>query len=109
MQDSKNVIWMVAINHSKSSYNFEVYSDFAIKTWTHYCERYNIDFKVITEHDERYGFPIWNKLDIIDQIDNYDKFGDPCTQSHRHHPINEPGPEAQKNIWNFRRTFCSCY
>ena len=46
-----------------------------IKTWTHYCERHNIDFKVITEHDERYGFPIWNKLDIIDQIDNYDKFG----------------------------------
>ena len=66
---------MVAINHSKSSYNFEVYSDFAIKTWTHYCERHNIDFKVITEHDERYGFPIWNKVDIIDQIDNYDKFG----------------------------------
>ena len=37
LKDSKNVIWMVVINHSKSSYNFEVYSDFTnIKTWTHY-------------------------------------------------------------------------
>ena len=37
--------------------------------------------------------------------DNYDKFGEPGTQSHQHHPINEPGSETQKNICNFRRIF----
>ena len=33
------------------------------------------DFHCITKHDERYGFPIWNKLNVVDVCKDYDKVG----------------------------------
>ena len=52
---------MVAINHDTSEYLNSDYSKYSISSWKYWCKRNDIDFMLITEHDERLGKPIWNK------------------------------------------------
>lgn len=73
---SKNLIYMVAINHSTSEFLNSDYSKYAINSWKAWCSKNNIDFLVISEHDERYKFPVWNKDRIFEIVGNkYDKIG----------------------------------
>ena len=57
----KNLIYMVAINHNISEYKNSEYSQYSIKSWEYWCKKNNVDFMLITEHDERFGQRIWNK------------------------------------------------
>ena len=72
---SKNLIYMVAINHETSEYKNSDYSQYSIKSWEYWCKRNDVDFMLITEHDERLGKPIWNKELIYERAEGYDKIG----------------------------------
>ncbi len=72
---SKNLIYMVAINHSTSKYKNTDYSQYAILAWEYWCNKNNVDFMLITEHDNRLGKPIWNKELIFERAKGYDKIG----------------------------------
>ena len=70
---SKNLIYMVAIDHSSSKYKNSDYSQYSINSWKSWCKINNVDFKVVAEHDERLGKPIWNKELIFERSAGYDK------------------------------------
>jgi len=72
---SKNLIYMVAIDHNTSEYRNSDYSKYSINSWKYWCKRNDVDFMLITEHDERLGKPIWNKELIFEKAKNYDKIG----------------------------------
>jgi hypothetical protein len=72
---SKNLIYIVSVDHDTSDIKTSSYSDYCIKTWQHYCNRHNIDLVVCREHDERLGRPIWNKELIYKVGEDYDKIG----------------------------------
>ena len=72
-----NAIYMVAIDHNKSQYKHSNFLQYSKKSWERWCLRNGVDFHCITEHDERYGYPIWNKLNVIDVCKDYDKIVDP--------------------------------
>ncbi len=73
---SKNLIYMVAINHDTSQFKNSDYSEYAKLSWEKWCSKNNIDFKVINTHDKRYKYPVWNKDLIFDLVgDKYDKIG----------------------------------
>ena len=57
----KNLIYMVAIDHHTSQFKVTEYSKYSIPAWRAWCKKNNIDFMVVTEHDERFDKPIWNK------------------------------------------------
>ena len=69
-----NVIYIVAIDHPTSVHKCSDYSQFCINTWKYYCDKNNIDLKVIDVNDERFGKPIWNKHSCPDG-DKYEKIG----------------------------------
>ena len=71
----KNLIYMVAINHNISEYKNSEYSQYSIKSWEYWCKKNNVDFMLITEHDERFGQPIWNKELVYEKAKGYDKIG----------------------------------
>lgn len=66
---------MVAINHDSSEYKNTDYSQYSIKSWEYWCKRNDVDFMLVTEHDDRLGKPIWNKELIYERADGYDKIG----------------------------------
>lgn len=66
---------MVSINHSTSEYKNDDYSQYSIKTWKYWCEKNDVDFMLITEHDDRLGKPIWNKELIFERAKGYEKIG----------------------------------
>jgi len=70
-----NAIYMVAIDHNKSNYKHSNFLQYSKKSWERWCEKNGVDFHCITKHDERYGFPIWNKLNVVDVCKDYDKVG----------------------------------
>ena len=72
---NKNLIYMVAINHKSSTYKNSDYNKYSINTWKYWCDKNNVDFMVITEHDERLGKPIWNKELVYEKAIEYDKIG----------------------------------
>ena len=72
---SKNLIYMVAIDHNTSEYKNSDYSQYSIKSWKYWCEVNDVDFMLITEHDDRLGKPIWNKELIFEKAEGYDKIG----------------------------------
>ena len=73
---SKNLIYMVAIDHDTSTYRNYDYAQYAIKSWKYWCERNDVDFLLIDEHNPRYKFPVWNKDTIFEKVgDTYDKIG----------------------------------
>ena len=64
---------MVAVNHNSSKFKNSDYSQYSIKSWEAWCKRRNIDFVVVDKHNDKYSFPIWNKLDVCDVGKDYDK------------------------------------
>lgn len=66
---------MVAINHNTSTYKNTEYSGYSINTWKYWCEKNNVDFMLITEHDNRLGKPVWNKELIYERAKDYEKIG----------------------------------
>ena len=72
---NKNLIYMVAVNHSSSVYTNSDYSEYAINSWKYWCEKNDVDFKFITEHDDRLGKPVWNKELVHKHAEEYDKIG----------------------------------
>ena len=66
---------MVAINHNTSTYKNTEYSGYSINTWKYWCEKNNVDFMLITEHDDRLGKPVWNKELIYERAKDYEKIG----------------------------------
>tara|TARA_Y100001963_G_C6774715_1_gene446739 strand:+ start:124 stop:876 length:753 start_codon:yes stop_codon:yes gene_type:complete len=72
---NKNLIYMVAINHNTSTYKNTEYSGYSINTWKYWCEKNNVDFMLITEHDDRLGKPVWNKELIYERAKDYEKIG----------------------------------
>ena len=71
----KNLIYIVTIDHPSSTYKNSSYSQYCLNTWKYWCEKNNVDLQVITEHDERFGKPIWNKELIYERAEGYDKIG----------------------------------
>jgi len=70
---SKQLVYMVAINHNTSQFKNSDYAQYGIKSWESWCKKQDVDFVVVNEHNEKYNFPIWNKLDICDVGKKYDK------------------------------------
>ena len=70
---SKYLVYMVAVNHNSSKFKNSDYSQYSIKSWEAWCKRRNIDFVVVDKHNDKYSFPIWNKLDVCDVGKDYDK------------------------------------
>jgi hypothetical protein len=71
----KNLIYIVSIDHDSSTIKNSSYATYCIKTWKYWCNKHNIDLMVITEHDERFGRPIWNKELVYEKAKEYDKIG----------------------------------
>jgi len=69
----KNLVYMVAINHNKSSYEHSNFAQYSIKSWEYWCKKNDVDLHIVTEHKEEYGFPIWNKLDVCEVGKDYEK------------------------------------
>ena len=67
---------MVAVDHKTSTYANSDYAQYAIKSWSSWCKKNDIDFLLIDEHNPRYKFPVWNKDTIFEKVgDTYDKIG----------------------------------
>ena len=67
---------MVAIDHYTSQFKSSAYSQYSIPLWEKWCKKNDIDFMVITKHDERFDKPIWNKELVFEKIgDKYEKIG----------------------------------
>ena len=71
----KNLIYMVAIDHNKSQYQHSNFLQYSKKSWERWCEKNSVDLHIVTEHNEKYGFAIWNKLDVVEVGKDYDKIG----------------------------------
>ena len=61
---SKNLIYMVAVDHDTSTYKNSNYAKYAKLSWKFWCKKNNVDFIVIDKHHDRYKFPVWNKVFI---------------------------------------------
>ena len=73
---SKNIIYMVAIDHHTSQFKVTDYCQPSIDSWKAWCSKYNVEFYLNSEHDERFDKPIWNKELVFEKIgDSYDKIG----------------------------------
>lgn len=72
---NKNLIYIVAVDHDTSNIKVSSYTDYCIKTWKYWCDKHNVDLQVVTEHDDRFGRPIWNKELIYERGKEYDKIG----------------------------------
>jgi len=70
-----NLIYMVAIDHPTSKVLNSSYAKYAIAAWQLYCDKYNIDFIVCNEMDERISRPIWNKEFVFIHGQPYKKIG----------------------------------
>ena len=67
---------MVAIDYDKYEWKHSKFSQYSIPSWKAWCKKNGVDFMVVTEHDERFGAPIWNKELIFEKVgDKYDKIG----------------------------------
>jgi hypothetical protein len=69
----KKLIYMIGIDHDKSENKHSDFIEYRLKSWKFYCDKHDIDFKHITENDERYGWPVFNKLNVCDE--DYDLIG----------------------------------
>ena len=59
---------MVAVDHKTSTYANSDYAQYAIKSWSAWCKKNDIDFLLIDEHNPRYKFPVWNKDTIFEKV-----------------------------------------
>ena len=66
---------MVAIDHNVTEYKNSSFNKYSIYSWEKWCQKNNIDFMLITEHDDRLGYPVWNKELVYEKAKEYDKIG----------------------------------
>ena len=64
---------MVAVNHETSTFRNSDYAKYAKLAWKFWCKKNNVDFIVADKHNEKYKFPIWNKLDVCEVGKGHDK------------------------------------
>ena len=64
---------MVAVNHKTSTFKNSDYARYAKLAWKFWCRRNKVDLIVVDTHNDKYTFPIWNKLDVCDVGKGYDK------------------------------------
>jgi len=73
---NKNCIMMVAIEDELSKHNHKTYFDHTIKSWQYYCDKHNIDFKVVREKLPNVKYSVWHKEFVFDYVgDSYEKIG----------------------------------
>ena len=72
---NKNLIYMVSVNHDSSRFSDSSFSQYSIQSWQAYCDKNDIDFICVTEHDKRLGKPIWNQMKVFEYGKGYDKIG----------------------------------
>jgi len=70
---NKNLVYMVAVNHKTSTFKNSDYARYAKLAWKFWCRRNKVDLIVVDTHNDKYTFPIWNKLDVCDVGKGYDK------------------------------------
>lgn len=71
---SKNLVYTTAINHDTSTFNNSDYSQYCLNSWKAWCDKNDLDFFIIDQHDSRYKYPVWNKDLIFEYVeDKYDK------------------------------------
>lgn len=73
--NSKNLIYIVAINDPDKQIQCSDYAQYSIKTWEHYCAKHGIDLLVLDENVGGYKYPIWNKELIYKFGKGYEKIG----------------------------------
>lgn len=62
----KNLIYIVAIGMDVN--------DCSKKAWEHYCNRYNIDFKIIDNVSINGMSPHWERYTVMERFPNYDNY-----------------------------------
>lgn len=72
---NKNLIFIIAINDPNRQIQNQDYAQYSIKTWEYWCDKNNVDLKVLTEDEVGLKFPIWNKELIYKYGQGYDKIG----------------------------------
>lgn len=72
---SKNLIYIVAIDDTSSTFKNSNYAQYSIASWERWCEKNGIDLIVNRTHDPRFSRPIWNKEKIYEIGKEYDKIG----------------------------------
>ena len=73
---SKNLIYIIAIDHPGAKIPVSEYVKYSISTWNYYCEKYDIDLLVVDENQlSEFQYPICNKWMISVLGKEYDKIG----------------------------------
>tara|TARA_Y100000310_G_scaffold340506_1_gene436529 strand:+ start:674 stop:1429 length:756 start_codon:yes stop_codon:yes gene_type:complete len=72
---SKNLIYMVSIDHHTSENKNSDYSKYSIESWKYWCDKNGVDFLLCETNDSRLARPIWNKELIYERASGYDKVG----------------------------------
>ncbi len=69
----RSLVYIIAIEHNSSIVSNSSYSKYSIGSWEKYCNKHNIDLKIIRELDPRVSRPVWNKELIFEHGVDYDK------------------------------------
>lgn len=73
---NKHCIYIVGIDHPTSQFKVSSYSNPCFESWKKWGAKNNVDVYIVTDHDERFGRPIWNKELVFEKLgDKYDKIG----------------------------------
>jgi len=99
---NKNLIYMVAIDHEKSQHNHSMFSTYSTKRWEYWCKKNNTDLHIVRQHKDKYGFPIWNKLDVCEVGKSYDKIGIVDCDTMIHWDSKNPFDFVEKGIYGVR-------
>ena len=71
----KYLMYIVAVDHAMSTNKNSNYSIYCLNTWKYWCKKHNIDLHIVTKHDERFKYAVWNKELVYDIGKEYDKIG----------------------------------
>lgn len=72
---NKHLIFIIAINDPNRQIQNQDYAQYSIKTWECWCNRNNVDLKVLTEDRLKTKYPIFNKELVYEYGRGYDKIG----------------------------------
>ncbi len=96
---TKNLVYMVAVNHDKSTYKNSDYAQYGIKSWEGWCKKNKVDFIVVDKHNQDYTFPIWNKLDVCDKGKDYEKIAIVDSDTMIHWDAPNPFENIDKGLY----------
>jgi hypothetical protein len=72
---NKNLIYIISISDSTSKIDHTKYSEYCINSWKYWCDKNDVDLKVVTINDDRCGKVVWNKELIFERAEGYEKIG----------------------------------